>query len=178
MKKLVNALLNILVLLSIPVIVIFALTFLKVITPTIVISGSMEPGISTGSLIINKTTPAEDLEVGDVAALPKKGGVLVTHRIVKIDSVIDNPEFREITMKGDANNAIDIETYTQKTALTPLAVIPIAGYIMSVIINNKIAVLAFSVFSIGVFAITRMLVNMKKEKQIINESEELSENKV
>src|SRR5690349_919870 len=53
------------------------------IRPLIFLSGSMGPGIPTGSLGIAKDTAARDLHVGDIVTVPLSRGY-VTHRIVGI----------------------------------------------------------------------------------------------
>lgn len=68
-----------------------------------VATGSMEPVLKTDSLILVKETPKEQLMVNDIITFKTKSGVLVTHRIVKVN---ENGDF---TTKGDANNAEDIE---------------------------------------------------------------------
>ena len=68
--------------------------------PLIVISGSMEPGIHTGDLLIDRNVATVDLEVGDVVSLQSEmTGKLVTHRVVDVTPA---GEGWEITMKGDA----------------------------------------------------------------------------
>ena len=66
-----------------------------------VISGSMEPEIPVGSLVLVKKCDAEELQTGDVIAFYSNGTV-VTHRLVEIDS-----EKKELTTKGDANSSVD-----------------------------------------------------------------------
>lgn len=66
--------------------------------PAVVISGSMEPTIKTGSLIF-VNTKYEDLEANDIVAF-RTGGSLVTHRLIA-----DTDE-GWIT-KGDANRTED-----------------------------------------------------------------------
>ena len=53
-----------------------------------IVSGSMEPAIPTGSVVYDEVVPVEDLEVGDVITFvpPPEYGIAepVTHRIVEI----------------------------------------------------------------------------------------------
>lgn len=67
-----------------------------------VVSGSMEPFISVGSVVYAKEVDAEDLKEGDVITYEINQGTRVTHRIVSIDR--DN---QQITTKGDANDVED-----------------------------------------------------------------------
>ena len=64
---------------------------------SLVLSGSMEPEISTDDIVFVKR--ADELHVGDVV-LYNTGGSNVLHRITKIDGDI-------ITTQGDANNTED-----------------------------------------------------------------------
>lgn len=66
----------------------------------IVLSGSMEPKIKTGSVILIK--PAASYAVGDVVTFPhpSQPKEYITHRIVELKD-------GQITTKGDANNAAD-----------------------------------------------------------------------
>jgi signal peptidase len=71
----------------------------------VVISGSMEPAISTGSVVIVRPVIPDTLRKGDVIMYysPDKSS-LTTHRVFNVDS---EPSLRFIT-KGDANNNSDV----------------------------------------------------------------------
>lgn len=80
------------------------------IKPLVVISGSMEPGIATGDLLIDVRTAADALAVGDVVSLPSQlTGTLVTHRVQAISSGPDGTGL--VTLKGDANEFPDALAY-------------------------------------------------------------------
>lgn len=80
------------------------------IKPLIVISGSMEPQIMTGDLLIATPVQTSTLEVGDVVSLPSDlTENLVTHRIEAIQPE-GNGGYR-ISMKGDNNAASDALDY-------------------------------------------------------------------
>ncbi|MBQ2739395.1 MAG: signal peptidase I [Oscillibacter sp.] len=78
------------------------------VTPMVVLSGSMsgeaEDHIEVGDLIFVDKVEPEDLAVGDIIAY-MEGSVVVTHRIIEINTGADGLEF---TTKGDANNAADL----------------------------------------------------------------------
>ena len=74
--------------------------------PLIVLTGSMEPEIMSGDLIIVKQIEEGDVQVGDVIAFfdPDGNGTsIVTHRVVEI---VDEEELSFRT-RGDANNTDD-----------------------------------------------------------------------
>ena len=77
-------------------------------TPYIVMSGSMEPVIETGSVVyINEND--RDVEVDDIVAFREGNDVIVTHRIVGIDSTTGN-----YYTKGDNNENMDLSTVSQE----------------------------------------------------------------
>ena len=86
---------------------ILTVLFIIGIRPYAVKTGSMEPAIHEGSLcFINHNTPYEELCEGQVIAF-RSGEMLVTHRIVKIDS-------NGIVTRGDANNTDDAARVTKE----------------------------------------------------------------
>ena len=71
--------------------------------PFIVLSGSMEPTIMTGDLVIIQKCNTKELKEGDIIAF-RSGTSVITHRILK--STIENGKTMFIT-KGDNNNTED-----------------------------------------------------------------------
>lgn len=71
--------------------------------PFIVLSGSMEPEIMTGDMVLVKNTDAENFQEGDVIAF-KSGEAVVTHRIIEVKT--ENGEVSYVT-QGDANDSPD-----------------------------------------------------------------------
>ena len=119
-----------------------------------VISGSMEPGIPVGSVIVIKESEPEKLKQGDVITYALAGqmeGKNVTHRITQIDT-----SNRLVTTKGDANNSEDIQQvpferiigkkvfhvpllgYISMYIKTPLGIAVICGIIFIMILLNLI----------------------------------------
>lgn len=71
-----------------------------------VLSGSMSPGMPTGSMVIVQPVPSEALRVGDVITFqpPEPHGMVITHRVVEIVEAGSEPVVRT---KGDANEVAD-----------------------------------------------------------------------
>ena len=85
---------------------------------TVVISGSMEPGVSTGDIVVAQTYSQDEIRKGAVkvgnvllADNPDKPGTLVTHRVIEI---LPNGDF--IT-KGDANPTKDSTPVPQENVV-------------------------------------------------------------
>jgi signal peptidase len=96
-----------------------------------VLSGSMEPTLPIGSVIVTVPAQAEELKVGDVITIanPQHAGTLVTHRIFSVESSAQGRGFKT---KGDANQAPDSWIVPANGGGWRYAfAIPYLGYILS-----------------------------------------------
>ncbi|NTW45471.1 MAG: signal peptidase I [Candidatus Moranbacteria bacterium] len=93
-----------------------------------VLSGSMEPTIHTGSVIV--TVPASSYAVGDIVTRrTENASVTVTHRIAEASEKGETTMFRT---KGDANDIADSETFPEADILGRVRFsIPWLGYVAS-----------------------------------------------
>lgn len=91
-----------------------------------VLSGSMEPEIQTGSIILNKKTNSETLKEGDVVTFLTEENILVTHRIIE---VVGN----EYITKGDNNSGKDVQPILPQniTGKYTGITIPYVGYVLN-----------------------------------------------
>jgi signal peptidase I len=75
----------------------------------VIVSGSMEPAIGTGSVVYDRAVPVEELSVGDVVTFMPPPEFHqkdpVTHRIHKISRGSNGT--RKFRTKGDANESVD-----------------------------------------------------------------------
>ena len=96
----------------------------KVLT---VLSGSMEPTLKTGSVVIIK--PRASYDTDDIITFEKFENKIVTHRITE-----KRDDGKEIfyTTKGDANNAQDQEEVSQSKIIGKVLFdVPFVGYIVN-----------------------------------------------
>ena len=94
----------------------------------VVLSGSMEPAIHTGSVVVIK--PTDLYKVGDIITFGKdtKKDIPTTHRIVETRAVEGETLF---VTKGDANNGTDAsEVKESAVAGKVLFSVPYAGYLI------------------------------------------------
>jgi signal peptidase len=72
----------------------------------VVRSGSMSPGIPTGSIVFYRKTTAAKVKAGDIIVFAKPGDAQerVTHRVVQVKT---GPAGRYFVTKGDANGTPD-----------------------------------------------------------------------
>lgn len=109
--------------------VLFASTFLgnfpiQGTRSLVVLSGSMEPTIRIGDIIIVR--PKESYGKNDTVTFRSTDGRIVTHRIVEEKKDGNKTVF---TTKGDANRSEDQDTITQGDILgTVVLVVPKIGY--------------------------------------------------
>ena len=120
---------------------------------SLVLSGSMEPEISTDDLVFVKR--ADELHVGDVV-LYNTGGSNVLHRITKIDGDI-------ITTKGDANNTEDKPISASVVLGVYIGKVPSGGKIIRFVTNPPFVMAV--VFLLIVAAVTWMFVEEHRERK-------------
>ncbi|RIW36097.1 signal peptidase I [Bacillus salacetis] len=141
-----------------------------------VLSGSMEPGIKTGSVIAVK--PGGDMtrfEKGDVITFQQEKDMLVTHRVTEVIKSGDNIMYKT---KGDNNNAEDMNPVLSENVVAEYSgfTIPYLGYFMN-FTNSKngaflllvpgILLLIYSGFTIWK-AISEIDIKTKKNDTIEN----------
>ena len=129
--KIIKGLINVLTTLIIVVGVIFIGLYICGITPYVVLSGSMEPTIKTGSLcFINKHAKYEQIKEKDIIAF-KSNGTLVTHRV---DEITDDG----FVTKGDNNDNQDGSLVTKDNFVGKnIFWIPKAGFVIKLIQSTK-----------------------------------------
>lgn len=76
--------------------------------PFTVVSGSMEPSIPVGSIVVAQQTADGQVHFDDVVTYQLESGKpqTVTHRVVAVDIIDGETRYRT---QGDANNALDPE---------------------------------------------------------------------
>lgn len=92
-----------------------------------VLSGSMEPKIKTGSVVLVQPMNVEELNVGDIINFKSDlNNLTTTHRIIEIS---EYPEIL-ITTKGDANDIEDpIKLRSDQVIGKIIMIIPYLGYV-------------------------------------------------
>lgn len=87
----------------------------------VVTSGSMEPAIKTGSIIVTKAKPS--YKIGDIVTFKNNGNV-VTHRIMGMDE-------GSITTKGDANSSPDFTATARDDIIgRSFIIVPYVGWVI------------------------------------------------
>jgi len=96
------------------------------LTPRPVLSGSMEPSIQTGSLLVTKPVDVASLREGDVVTVDL-GSDYLTHRIVDA-SVPGDPQ--ALVTRGDASDANDDPIQRDWVVGVPVTSVPYLGHVL------------------------------------------------
>lgn len=124
-RKCINGIFFLLTLLGMLSILLILVPYLFKIKPQIVLSGSMEPEISVGSLVyISENIPPEEIQEQDVIAYRRGEQMQVLHRVIQVDE-----KKKKFQTKGDANEKadpgmVDFSQYVGKEVFS----IPYLGY--------------------------------------------------
>ena len=125
------AILVVLMLLCIP----FALPKVLGYQAYTVISGSMEPAISIGSLLYVKDIEPKEVVEGDIIAFygGRDTNAVITHRVVE-----NKVEIKEFVTKGDANQTVDMNAVMYHHLIGKVEhVIPELGFVAQFITSPK-----------------------------------------
>ena len=136
-----------------------------------VVSGSMEPEIPVGALIISQKTEIEDIEVGDIISFRSlesyMQGSIVTHRVVEIHK--KDGELALVT-QGDANNSMDAYYVTRDNLVGRIIYhTPDGNFITSLygFLTNKAGFFVIVIVPVILLTATIMQDNMKKIRREI-----------
>lgn len=131
----------------------------------VVLSGSMEPTLSTGDLII--VNHAGQLSVGDIVVY-QDGDILVVHRIIVIDG-------ETVTTKGDANSIADEPVSISEVKGRVVSRIPFVGRIVN-LIKSPLGTVLIIIAAIALVELPHRKERQKndeEQKRIIDEIERL-----
>lgn len=112
----------------------------------VIISGSMEPSLEIGDIVVIKKVDKEDLKEGDVISF-RNGESIITHRINKI--IVDKNGIKQYETKGDNNNISDKSFVKYEEIEGKLfSKIPYAGKIVLLLKNKLIIIIILIIFYI------------------------------
>jgi signal peptidase len=129
----------------------------------VVLSGSMEPNLNIGDIIIVKQVKDNKLKVGDVVSY-KNSNTVTTHRIIDISTKGEEIFYKT---KGDANNIEDDKLVEGKNIEGKLVTsIPKIGN-LSILLNNRTTIIAIVIIVFGYLTLSN------NKTQEIEEDEEI-----
>ena len=132
--------------------VLVALFALASLRPVIVTSGSMEPAVPVGALVVVAPTPASAIEVGDVVYAQRGSGHGYLHRVVEVAPAARGAV--TLTLQGDANRDPDPAPLTVTEALVARRVLPGLGQI-AWLVSSPAAGFVVALVVLGPFLLRR-----------------------
>ena len=159
--KIIKGIINVLTTLIICIGSLFIILYIFGIVPYVVLSGSMEPTIGTGSVcFINKNANIENIKEKDIIAFKLRDGTLVTHRAIKVDN-------SGIITKGDNNKAADSNVVNKENFVGKnLFWIPKVGYVVKAFQTTKGKIIAVAI--IVLLLVSGFLFGEDKNKEKTN----------
>lgn len=126
--------------------------------PLVERSGSMEPAIGAGDLLVTLDIPAHALRTGDIVTFPDavRPGVLLTHRVVAERRVGDRVD---VTTRGDANGTPEQWSIAARDHVGRLALsVPRLGYVVARLDDRRLrsALILLACFGFAVCALRRI----------------------
>lgn len=144
-----------------------------------VVTGSMEPELPVGSLLVCKETPMEQIQMGDIVCFrslnPKMLGKVITHRVIAIQNAQDGSLLLET--KGDANLTADSEFVSQNNLIGKVNHSAKDDNIMASVVDvmtDKIGFLILILFPtllIAGFILRSCMMNMRRDIETALEEE-------
>lgn len=142
----------------------------KGFTARVVLSGSMEPAIGTGSVVF--TLPRDSYSVGDVITfqIDQKTNVPTTHRIVEVKA---DPVGDVYTTRGDNNDVNDFTTVRQNQVLGKVLFhVPYLGFILEFAKTplGFLVLIGLPAVMIVVEEIKKIVAEVKRQKAVPKEN--------
>lgn len=151
-----------------------------------VVTGSMEPELPVGSLLLCKKTPIDEIEEGDIVCFVSRGpemmGRVITHRVITIYD--DQAGKVLLETKGDANLSADGEFVTANNLIGRVNHYEKDGSFMPSLINlltDKVGfflIILFPTLLIAGFILRSCMSNMRRDLQIVLDEEKRNKNDI
>lgn len=105
--------------------------------PYTVLTGSMDPTMPPGSLVVTRPTPVEDIQTGDVITYQLRSGEpeVVTHRVIGTGWNATGDVM--LVTKGDANDVADEPVRTEQVRGVVAYDVPYLGYLNTWVGQNR-----------------------------------------
>lgn len=144
-----------------------------------VVTGSMEPELPVGSLLVCKETNITQIQKGDIVCFLSKNpqimGKIVTHRVVNVTTSGDGQVLLET--KGDANLSADSEFVTANNLIGRVSYYSKDNNLMAILVkvfSDKIGFMLLVLFPtllIAGFILRTCISNMRRDMEIALEEE-------
>jgi signal peptidase I len=138
-----------------------------------VLSGSMEPDIKPGDVVIDKDVSPRLVKVGDVITYKTTNNILITHRVLDIEEKSGQVVFKT---KGDANNVEDEKLVSEEDLVGTLVLrIPYVGYALH-FVNSRFGLALFILIPIFILLTDQVITILSELKKVKTAKSEEKDN--
>lgn len=151
-----------------------------------VVTGSMEPTLPVGSLLICRQTPIDQIEQDDIVCFisrsPEMMGRVITHRVISVYENGDGQILLET--KGDANLSADGELVAASNLIGKVIHYAKDGNLMASFINiltDKVGfflLILFPTLLVAGFILRACMKNMRRDLQTVLDEEQKDKNDI
>lgn len=148
-------------------------------------TGSMEPELSIGTLLVSKQTPISDIAVNDIVNYRAKSssmlGMVITHRVISIQQGADGEIYLET--KGDANQYPDASYVEQKNLIGKVVYRTEEGNVFATLLGiltspvGFLACIVLPCLAFGMFTVRDCIKNVQKEIDLMSRQLQSGEEK-
>ena len=128
----------------------------------VIVSGSMQPELDIGDIVVVKDIEENELQEGDIISF-REGQSVVTHRIIEIENK-DNQ--KQIKTKGDNNNSVDNNiVHVDAIEGKVITSIPLIGN-LAIMLQGKITIIIIVIIFYAYFVRSEKIKNKKERRKL------------
>lgn len=128
----------------------------------VIISGSMQPELNIGDVVVVKKVAEEKMQIGDIISF-REGQNVITHRIIDIAEENENKLYKT---KGDNNNSEDKTVISiDKIEGKVYTSIPYIGKI-AILLQGKITLIIIIIIFYGYFVRSEKMKNKREARRL------------
>lgn len=128
----------------------------------VIVSGSMQPELDIGDIVVVKDVEENELQKGDIISF-REGQNVVTHRIIEIENKDNQEQFKT---KGDNNNSVDNNPVKMDAIEGKvITAIPLIGNI-ALILQGKLTIILIVIIFYAYFVKSEQVKNKKEKRRL------------
>ena len=128
----------------------------------VIVSGSMQPELDIGDIVVVKDIEENELQEGDIISF-REGQSVVTHRIIEIENK-DNQ--KQIKTKGDNNNSVDNNiVHVDAIEGKVITSIPLIGN-LAIMLQGKITIIIIVIIFYAYFVRSEKIKNKRERRKL------------
>ena len=133
-----------------------------------VMSGSMEPKLKVGSIVLVRPVDASTLKPGDIISYMTATDIVVTHRIAEVVPDENDPSIIRFITKGDANKTVDGKQVDYRNVIGKVVfTVPLIGYPVNTIQRPPMIYFAIAIGAFLLASVFLPSVEKKERREVV-----------